>query len=128
MVLIFFTASTIPLKTKIKTPTKRLHPKTIMTTFIGLHILFLYLFPSLPISAYAKTTTHPARNHNTPQLICLDSGFCVPKTISTPSLDLESHIRLHIHDEASLTPQLGGGMMDENVVFAVRIAEQMGRE
>jgi hypothetical protein len=100
-----------------------------MTTSIGLRILFLYLLTTLRTFAYAKTTAHPARNHNTPpQLLCLDSGFCVPKTISTPSLDLESHIRLHIHNEASLTPQLGGGMMDENVVFAVRIAEQMGRE
>jgi hypothetical protein len=30
--------------------------------------------------------------------------------------------------EASLTPQLGGNMLDRNVVFAVRIAEQNVRK
>ena len=100
------------------------HCKSIMTTSIGFHIFILYLFTTLPVLGYAKTTTNPATNHNTPpQLLCLDSGFCVPKTISTPSLDLESHLRLDITNQASLTPQLGGRMLDQNVVFAVRIAE-----
>jgi hypothetical protein len=92
-----------------------------MTTFIGFRILFLYPLSTFPIFAFAKTATHLTRDHNTPpQLLCLDSGFCVPKMISTPSLDLESHI-----SESSMIPQLGGRMMDGNVVFAVRIAEQM---
>jgi hypothetical protein len=97
-----------------------------MTTLIGLHILFFSLLTTFSIFAHAKTPTYPARNHNTPpQLLCLDSGFCLPKTISTPSLDLESHVGAYILNEASLTPQLGGRVMDGNVVFAVRIAEQM---
>lgn len=100
------------------------HCRSIMTTSIGFHIVILYLFTTLPAFALAKITTDPARNHNTPpQLLCLDSGFCVPKTISTPSLYLESHIRLDITNEASLTPQLGGRMLDRNVVFAVRSAK-----
>jgi hypothetical protein len=125
-IIFFSTIYIILFAAKIKTSTERLHSKTIMTTSIGLRILFLYLLTPFPIFAHAKTTTHPARNHNTPpQLLCLDSGFCVPKIISTPSLDLESRIRLHIHNEASLTPQFGGRMLDANVVFAVKIAEQM---
>jgi hypothetical protein len=124
--LVFLTISIIPLAAKIKLPTKRPHSKTIMTTLIGLHILFFSLLTTFSIFAHAKTPTHPARNHNTPpQLLCLDSGFCLPKTISTPSLDLESHVGAYILNEASLTPQLGGRVMDGNVVFAVRIAEQM---
>jgi hypothetical protein len=97
-----------------------------MTTSIGLHLLFLFLLASSPILAHVKTIKHPAINHNTPpQLLCLDSGFCLPKTISTPSLDPESHIRLDSASKESLTPHMGGGMMDGNVVFAVRFAERM---
>jgi hypothetical protein len=96
-----------------------------MTTSIRLYFLVLFLLASSPILAHAKTIKHPLRNHNTPpQLLCLDSGFCIPKTISTPSLDLESHIRLDLSSEESLTPQLGGGWMDGNVVFAVMIGKQ----
>jgi hypothetical protein len=130
LALIFFPISTIPLnRGKNQNYNQALHSRTTMTIFIGFHISIIYLFTTFPILAYAKTTTNPARNHNTPpQLLCLDSGFCVPKTISTPSLDLESHIRLDIMSEASLTPQLGGNMLDRNVVFAVRIAEQNVRK
>ena len=90
---------------------------------MGFRILLLCLLSTtLPIFALA-TTTNLARKHNTPShLLCLDSGYCVPKTMSTPSLDLESHGKLDITGEASLTPQLGGGMLDQNVVFAVRLA------
>lgn len=124
--LIFFSTSTIPLfYDKDHNYNQALPSKTIMTTFIGFHVFILYLFTTFTILAYAKTSTNPARNHNTPhQLLCLDSGFCVPKTISTPSLDLESHVRLDVSSEASLIPHLGGNVLDRNVVFAVRIAEQ----
>lgn len=123
--LILFPTSAIPLTyDKAQNYSQALHSKTIMTTSICFHIFILYLFTTLPVLAHAKTTTNPARNHNTPpQLLCLDSGFCVPKTISIPSLDLESHIRLDITSETSLAPQPGGRMLDQNVVFAVRIAE-----
>lgn len=86
-------------------------------------LLLCLLSTTLPILAHAATT-NPARKHNNlPHLLCLDSGYCVPKTMSTPSLDLESHINLDITGVASLAPQSGGGMLDQNVVFSVRLAE-----
>lgn len=95
-----------------------------MTMSMAFRILLLCLLSTtLPILAQA-TTTNPARKHNTPShLLCLDSGYCVPKTMSTPSLDLENHIKLDITGEASLTPQSGGEILDQNVVFAVRLAK-----
>lgn len=43
--------------------------------------------------------------------------------MSTPSLDLESHVKLDMTGEASLTPQFGGIVLDQDIVFAVRLAE-----
>jgi hypothetical protein len=90
---------------------------------MGFCILLLCLLSTtLPILAHV-TTTNQARNHNNlPHLLCLDSGYCVPKTILTPSLHLESHIELDIIGQASLTPQSGGAMLDRHVVFAVKLA------
>jgi len=113
-----------PLAANTKPTSRNLISQTNMITFTSLPIFVLYSLTSFPIPIHGNKTTQVARNHSTPpQLLCLDSGYCVPKTVSSPSLDLESHIRLGINSEASLVPQLGGAMLDKNVVFAVRISQ-----
>ncbi|KEQ65987.1 uncharacterized protein M437DRAFT_63519 [Aureobasidium melanogenum CBS 110374] len=95
-----------------------------MTTSMAFFALLLCLLSTtFPILAHA-TTTNPSRKHSIlPHLLCLDSGYCVPKTMSTPSLDLDNHIKLDVAGQASSMPQSGGAMLDRHVVFAVRIAE-----
>lgn len=77
----------------------------------------------LPTIAYANTSNPSRKYTSPPQLLCLDSGICIPKAISTPSLDLEYHVELDISGQASLAPQSGVRLLDRHIVFAVRMAD-----
>lgn len=76
----------------------------------------------LPTIAYADISNPSRKQTSPPQLLCLDSGVCIPKAISTPSLDLEYHVELDISGQASLAPHSGVRLLSRHTVFAVRMS------